>query len=106
MGNINVLELKALLAKSKKWKSPGIEKVPNFWINALSSCHVTFTWLLNEIMQNPEKSSKWMCEGKTYLLAKCNDTKDSKNYRPITCLSTTYKLLTSVLTDRTYSDLE
>ena len=47
-----------------------------------------------------------MCEGTTYLLTKSNDTKDPKSYRPITCLSTTYKLLTSVLTDRTYSHLE
>ena len=37
---------------------------------------------------------------------KSNDTKDPKNYRPITCLSTTYKLITSILTDRTYSHLE
>ena len=65
-----------------------------------------FTRLLNEIMQNPEKAPKQMCEGTKYLLAKSNDTKDPKNYRPITCLSTTYKLLTSVLTDRTYSHLE
>ena len=40
-----------------------------------------------------------MCEGTTYLL-KGNDTK------AITCLSTTYNFLTSVLTDRTYSHLE
>ena len=40
------------------------------------------------------------------ILAKSNDTKDPKNYRPITCLPTTYKLLTSVLTDRAYSHLE
>ena len=52
--NITVLELKAALTKSQKWKSPGIDKVPNFWLNALSSSHVTFTKLLNEIMQNPE----------------------------------------------------
>ena len=47
-----------------------------------------------------------MCEVPTYLLAQSNDTKDPKNYGPITCLSRTYKLLTSVLTDRTYSHLE
>ena len=47
-----------------------------------------------------------MREGTTYLLAKNNETNDAKNYRPITCLSTTYKLLTSVLTDRTYLHLE
>ena len=51
-------------------------------------------------------SKEWMCEGITYLLAKSNDTKDTKNYRPITCLSTTYKSLTSVLTNKTYSHLE
>ena len=57
-------------------------------------------------MENPEKASKWMCEGTTYLLAKDNDTKNPKNYRPITSLSTSYKLLTSVLTDKAYSHLE
>ena len=62
--------------------------------------------LLNEIMGNPEKTPKWMCKGTTYLRAKSNDTKNPKNYQPMTCLSTTYKFLTSVLTDRTYSHLE
>ena len=46
-----------------------------------------------------QKSPEWMCEGTTYLLANTNDTKDPKNYRPITFLSKTYKLLTSVLKD-------
>ena len=103
---ITAIELKAALTKSQKWKSPGIEKVQNFSLNALSSSYALFTSLLNEIMQNPEKTPEWMCEGTIYLLAKTNDTKDPKNYRPITCLSTTYKLLTSVLTDRTNSHLE
>ena len=47
-----------------------------------------------------------MQEGTTYLLAKSNGTKDPKNYGPITCLVTTYKLLTSILVDRTYSHQE
>ena len=51
--NITVLELKAALTKSQKWKSPGNDKVPNFWLNALSPSNLTFTSLLNEIMQNP-----------------------------------------------------
>ena len=33
--NITVLELKEALTKSQKWKSPGIDRVPNFWLNAL-----------------------------------------------------------------------
>ena len=51
--NITVLELKAALTKSQKWKSPGNDKVPNFWLTALSPSNITFTSLLNEIMQNP-----------------------------------------------------
>ena len=37
-----------------------------------------FTSLLNEIMQNPEKTTEWMCERITFLLAKSNDTNDLK----------------------------
>ena len=64
--SITVFELKAALTKSQKWKSPGIANVQIFWLNALLSSHVMFTSLLNEIMQNPEKSPEWMCEGTTY----------------------------------------
>ena len=84
--NITILELKAALTKSQKWKSTGIDKVPNFWLNALSSSHFKFARLLNGIMENPEEAPNWMCEETTYLLAKSNDTKDPKKYRPITCL--------------------
>ena len=57
-------------------------------------------------MQNSEKTCEWMCEGTTYLLAKNNDTKNPTTYWSITCFSTTYKLLTLVLADRTYFHLE
>lgn len=50
---ITALKLKAAMAKSKKWKSPGIEKVPIFFLNDISLSYVTLTSLLIEIMQNP-----------------------------------------------------
>ena len=34
------------------------------------------------------------------------ETNNPKNYRPITCLSTIYKLLTSILAEQTYSFIE
>ena len=39
--NITVFELKTALTESQKQKPSRIEKVPNFWLNALSSWHVT-----------------------------------------------------------------
>lgn len=35
-----------------------------------------------------------------------NETENHRNYQSITCLSTSYKLLTSILTERTYCHLE
>ena len=54
-------------------------------------------------MQSPEEAPEWLT---TYLLPKSEATKHPKNYRPITCLSTTYKTLTSILTERMYFFLE
>ena len=104
--NITVSEIKTALTKSQKWKSPGIDKIPNFWLNTLSSAHTVLAKLLNDIVLQPELTPEWICEGKTYLLAKSNETDQAKNYRPITCLTTLYKLLTAIMTDRTYKHLE
>ena len=60
----------------------------------------------NEILNRPYLTPDWLCQGTTYLLAKKNDTDHLKNYRPITCLLTTYKLLTSILSERTYKHME
>ena len=104
--HITVTELRAALSKSQKWKSPGIDKVPNFWLSALSSSHVKLTKLFNETIENPDLAPSWFCQGTTFLLPKTNETLDPKNYRPITCLSTSYKILTSVLSERLYKHLD
>lgn len=48
----------------------------------------------------------WIIEGISYLLPKESETEDPKNYRKITYLSTTYKLITSGLTKCTYAFLD
>ena len=103
---ITVDEVKAALGKTHKWKSPGMDKIPNFWLNSLTSSHKTLTFFLNLIVDDPEQIPDWLTEGVTYLLPKSEDTRNPKNYRPITCLTTIYKLLTSVMTERMYTFLE
>ena len=104
--NISVEELQAALGKAHKWKSPGIDNVPNFWLKSLTELHQPLTNSLNQITNKPENIPGWLTEGITYLLPKSEDTKNPQNYRPITCLSTTYKILTSVITERMYTFLE
>ena len=39
----------------------------------------------------------WWSSGRTLLLPKTKDLIDKKNYHPITCLNTSYKLLTDIV---------
>ena len=57
-------------------------------------------------MQDPSLTPEWLVEGTTNLLPKKEETWIPKNYRPIACLPTTFKILTSVIADRMYNHLE
>ena len=43
------------LKKSHKCKSPGLDKLPNFWLNILTSTHKVLTHTLSQTMKNPEE---------------------------------------------------
>ena len=60
----------------------------------------------SQIMQDPSLTPEWLVEGTTNLPPKKEETLIPRNYRPIACLPTTFKILTSVITDRLYNDLE
>ena len=60
----------------------------------------------SEIIKDPKQTPDWLVEGTTNLLPKKEETWIPKNYRPIPCLTTTLKILTSVIRDRLYSHLE
>ena len=68
--------------------------------------HYILASLLYDTIKNPEDSPAWLSVGITYLLPKTNDTVNPRNYRLIICLSTTYKLLTSIITERMYVFME
>ena len=92
--------------KSYKWKSPRLHKLPNFWVNNLTSTHKVLTHTLSQTMKNSEEIPQWLAKGITCLPPNVSETNNPKNYSPITRLSTTYKLLTSIITEHTYSFLE
>ena len=60
----------------------------------------------SEIIKDPKQTPDWLVEGTTNLLPKKEETWIPKNYRPIACLPTTFKILKSVITDRLYSHLK
>ena len=94
------------LSKAQKWKAPGMDQVNNFWLYRLKCSHAPLATTFNKIFEQPNITPPWLTSGLTVLIPKCEDTSLPKNFRPITCLSTTYKLLTSIIADSIYLYLE
>ena len=76
----------------------------NHWLKQLTSLHPELANAYNNILKNLEQFPEWLTEGVTFL--KSEPIGDIKNYRPITCLPTMYKVLTSIITERVYIFLE
>ena len=100
------IEVTYAIKKTNNWKSPGKDKIPNFWLKKTSSLHEDLDGNYSKILQKPEECPSWLTDGVTYFLRKSEETTKPKNYRPITCLPTLYKILTSIIADRTYKHLE
>ena len=94
------------MTRGANGKSPGPDRLPNFWIKQFKSLHKPMEEAYSETIKGPKQTPDWLVEGATNLLPKKEETWIPKNYRPIACLPTTFKILTSVITDRLYSHLE
>lgn len=87
------------------FKSPGIDKIPNFWLKKLHSLHPHYASSFTKLVKGETVSPEWLTHGITTLLPKSHETHNPQKYRPITCLSTTYKLLTGIISDALYRHL-
>lgn len=99
-------DLQVAISKSHNWKTPGIDNIQNYWYKKFTCTHTRIAKCLTEIVQNPEKMPHFLTKGITYLKPKSANTADPTQYRPITCLPTLYKILTSCITNKITNHLE
>lgn len=100
-------EVSKITKELHNWKSAGQDSVHNFWWKKLWSAHEKLAQFINNIISNPQEMPLFLTQGITYLIPKDqNNTQDPAGYRPITCLPTLYKLITSCLTQRIYQHCE
>ena len=104
--DLTVEEHRVNMTRAANWKSPEPHRLPNFWIRQFKSLHKPMAEAYSEIIKDLKQTPDWLVERATNLLPKKEETWIPKNYRPIACLPTTFKILTSVITDRPYSHLE
>jgi hypothetical protein len=94
------LEVETAIAKLKKYKSPGSDQIPADLIQVggeklLSAIHK----LINSICNKKELPDQW--KGSIIVpIHKKDDKTDYSNYRRISLLSTSYKILSNILLSR------
>ena len=93
--------------KTLNWKAPGQDKIQNFWYKQFTATHKHLAKCYTYLLTYPEQMPEFMTYGVTYLLPKTAEPSENPaKYRPITCLPTVYKILTSILTEKIYSHLD
>lgn len=86
------------LKKAKNWRSPGPDKIQAFWWKALDFSSSWLKTMLSEVLGGRARLPSWFVEGRTVLIPKAGCVGKPSQFRPITCLNTSYKLLTGLLT--------
>ena len=84
------------LRKKRNWSSTGLDKTTNFWIKVCKSLLTAFSLAVKTLMQNKLPFPHWLPGARTVMIPKCKDPR-ANDHRPITCLSTSYKLITAVI---------
>ena len=93
-------EIRSQLMRSMNWKAPGIDSLSNFWLKHMPCCYKLLAHTMNEYIEKPEIMPDWVVRGRTTLLPKSSKTTDATQYRPITCLTTYWKCLSGVLSEK------
>ncbi|KAL0867793.1 hypothetical protein ABMA27_008500 [Loxostege sticticalis] len=92
--------------KMKNWKAAGIDSVHNFWFKKLNSLHNILAKIVTNLIKGTTVLPPFVTKGLTHMLPKSQNTADPSQYRPITCLPTIYKLITSCITNKIIVHLE
>lgn len=100
LAEITSTDIRQRLATSKNFTAPGPDGINSFWWKSFPSIHEHIARIFNEFLLGNKPIPSWLVEGRTVLIPKTGDLSNPKNYRPITCLNTLYKIFTGVLHER------
>ena len=90
-------KLRKKTSKRKNWTAPGVDGIQNFWWKKFIPAQKALAKVFTMLHEDTVMILEWWPSGKTALLPKTKNLGDEKNYRPITCLNTSYKILTGLV---------
>ncbi|XP_075990923.1 uncharacterized protein LOC142986349 [Anticarsia gemmatalis] len=103
---ITELDITNITARLHNWKAPGVDKVHNYWYKKLTTLHKYMAQNLTDIVLGKQEIPEFIATGITYMLPKSSHSLQPSQYRPITCLPTIYKILTSAITRKITTHIE
>jgi hypothetical protein len=71
----------------------------------LTGTHKYLATLFNKLIEG-DQTPEWLTAGVTSLIPENENTEKPKNYRPVTCLPTTYKLITLMISKRMHKYID
>ena len=77
------------------WSLPGKDKITNYRIKKMDTIDGDITTALNTILTERLEIPAWLMIGRSVMIRKRDDP--SADHRPINCLNTLYRLITSVI---------
>jgi hypothetical protein len=85
-----------IISRLSNWKAAGIDCVYNFFIKESKCLHQYIITEMRKILSKPESAPEWFFSGLTYLIPK-KTGEQAEDHRPITCMSTLYKIYTKTV---------
>uniref|UniRef100_A0A3B3HW39 Reverse transcriptase domain-containing protein n=1 Tax=Oryzias latipes TaxID=8090 RepID=A0A3B3HW39_ORYLA len=94
---ITVADIQERVSGMKNWTAPGPDMIHAYWLKKLTALHERLAAQINQLLRDGTHP-EWLTEGRTILIQK-DPSKGAvpSNYRPITCLSTTWKLMSGII---------
>ena len=94
-----------VLRCTASWKACGVDSVYSFPIKKCPPIRKAVFKLVKRLVEwkvteRWDEENNWLLEGRTVLIFKGGDRKDTANYRPITCLPTITKMVTLAIHKR------
>ena len=87
----------SIVKRRKNWSAPGIDGIQNYWWKKLKGTWKSLLNCFSRWVEQPDEIPQWLAQGRTVLLPKTEELGNEKNYRPITCLNTCYKIFTGMI---------
>ena len=90
-------KVKKEIAKRTGWTAPGSDGIQNYWWKKFESAQKALTRAFTKLKEDNSMIPIWWPTGRMVLLPETKNLEDEKKYRPITCLNTSYKIMTGVI---------